>query len=158
VAALAHSYVLSHKLSSPPHLLPYARNERERDNESDIEIGENFWGLASVTSPYLSNYSEVGLDPFRGHAGVPVGPHELGVHDGDGARNLSCARGPRIPHANAGICGDFNDILQVRIRCAITPISLFVDVVLLLGATPSDPLRDLAYHDLCDSMRGLHGD
>jgi hypothetical protein len=30
--------------------------------------------------------------------------------------------------------------------------------ILWLGATPSDPLWDLAYHGLCDPVRGLHGD
>jgi hypothetical protein len=57
----------------------------------DEETGENIWSLESVASPSLSNYGGVGLDPFGGHIGSPVGPHEPGVHDGAGARNLSCA-------------------------------------------------------------------
>jgi hypothetical protein len=40
VAALAHTYVLSHKLSLPPRLLPNAWRERER--ERDLETRENY--------------------------------------------------------------------------------------------------------------------
>jgi hypothetical protein len=40
--ALAHTYILSHELPSPPHLLPCAEKDRAKDRERNKEIGENF--------------------------------------------------------------------------------------------------------------------
>jgi hypothetical protein len=92
--------------SSPPLLHLKREGDRERDRNRT-----NLWGSKSVASPSLSNYGRAGLDPFRGRTGAPVGPHEPGIHDGGGAHNLSCARGPRIPCADGGIRGGFHSVL-----------------------------------------------
>jgi hypothetical protein len=81
------------------------------DEKRDIEIGENFRSVENVVSPSLSNYGRIGLNPIRDHTVAPTGPRELGVHDGGGTCNLSCARGPRIPCVGEWIRGVFCDIL-----------------------------------------------
>jgi hypothetical protein len=123
----------------------------EKGRDIDGDRGK-FWGLESVACPTLSNYGRTSLDPFKGHVGAPVEPHELGIHDGGGARNLSCAQGSHIPCAGGGIHGSFHDFLRVGIRCAVTPIPPLTTIVLWPGATQFDPLENLAHCSLCDSV------
>jgi hypothetical protein len=68
-------------------------------------------GLERIASPSLSRHGRTQLDPFQGHAGAPVEPHELGGHDGGGAGNLPRARGSHVPSSDDGICGGFHYIL-----------------------------------------------
>jgi hypothetical protein len=66
--------------------------KKERDGSRNR--GEHLLCLQGVASPSLLNYGGAGLDPNRGHDRAPAGTPELGVHDGSGAYDLSCARGP----------------------------------------------------------------
>jgi hypothetical protein len=97
-------------------------------------------GLESVGSPSLSNYGRAGIEPFRNHVGTPAGPHEPGINNGDG-----------------GIRGGFRGVLRARIQCAITLVPPLIAAVLWPRVAQSDPLGDLTYCDLCDSVGGLHG-
>jgi hypothetical protein len=56
------------------------------------------------------------------------------------------------PRTGGGISGGLCSVLPAMVSSAITPIPPLAVVVLWPGAAPSDPLRDLAYHDLCDSV------
>jgi hypothetical protein len=49
-------------------------------------------------------------------------------------------------------------ILRARVQCAITLISPLFATVLWPGTAPPDSLGDPRHNDLCDPMRGLHGD
>jgi hypothetical protein len=102
----------------------------KREREMGREKAGDFWGLESVASPSISSHGGTRLDLFHSHAGTLVEPHEPGVHDGGGARNLSCAQGSRIPHAGGGIRGGFHGHLRAEIRCAIAPIPLLTTTTL----------------------------
>jgi hypothetical protein len=115
-------------------------------------------GLKGVASPSLSSHGRIGLDPCRGHASAPIEPHVPGVHDIGGPCNLLCARGSYFPNADGGIRGGFRGVLRVGIQCAITLIPSLTAAALWPGAAQSNPLVDLAYRNLRDPVRGLHGD
>jgi hypothetical protein len=75
------------------------------------------------------------MNPFHGHTGLPLEPHEVGVHGSDGSCDLTRARarGSHVPHAGRGICGVLCGILLVAIRCVVAPIPLLSDLVLSPG-------------------------
>jgi hypothetical protein len=81
-----------------------------------------------------------------------------GVYDNGEVDYLSCARGSYIPCSSGGIHRGVRGVLRVRIRCAITLISLLSIVVLWPGDASFDPLKDLAYGGLHDPVCGLYGD
>jgi hypothetical protein len=68
-------------------------------------------GLQGAASPSLLGYGRARLDPIRGHNEAPTGSPKSRVHDGGGACDLPCARGPRFSHANGGIRGGLLDVL-----------------------------------------------
>jgi hypothetical protein len=122
--SLLHSPISSHTIHRS--LLTSFPMPKKKEREKERKRGKkgDYWDLESVASPSFSSHGKTRLDPFQGHAGSPAKPHELGVYDGDGARGLPSARGPRIPCACGRICGDFSRFLQAGIQCAITPVPL----------------------------------
>jgi hypothetical protein len=113
--------------------------------------------LLGVVSPSLLNHG-VGLVRVGGYARAPAKPRESEVYDSGGARDLPLARGSHIPWFDEGIRRGMHDILRAGIWCAITPISLLFVVVLWLGTSSLDPLKDLTYGSLIDPVRGLYDD
>jgi hypothetical protein len=49
--------------------------------------------------------------PFQSYIGSPIESCELRVDDSDGACDLSCVRGPRVPCVHGRIRCDLRDIL-----------------------------------------------
>jgi hypothetical protein len=58
--------------------------------------------LQGAASPSLLHHGGVLLDRVRDHARAPTKPHESGVYDNGGARDLPCARGSSIPYFDGG--------------------------------------------------------
>jgi hypothetical protein len=58
--------------------------------------------LQGAASPSLLHHGGVLLDCVRDHARAPTKPHESGVYDNGGARDLPCARGSSIPYFDGG--------------------------------------------------------
>jgi hypothetical protein len=98
------------------------------------------------------------LDRIGGHARAPVKPHESGAYDSSGVGYLSCTRGSWISCLDGGIRCGMSSVLQARIRCAITPISLLSIEVLWPVAASLDPLGILhmaAFVTLCEAYMGI---
>jgi hypothetical protein len=108
--------------------------------------------LWSVVSPSLLIHGGVGLDHIVGHERAPAKPHESGVYDSGGVGYLSCAQGSCASCIDGGIRRGMCSVLRVRIRCAITPISLLFATILCPRAASLDPLRDLAHGCRHDPM------
>jgi hypothetical protein len=87
------------------------KKEREKKEEKGKRKKEGVLRvLESVASPSLSIHGGIGLDSFQGHTGSPAKPQKPSVYDGDGAHDLPCARGPRVPWTHRRICGDLCSI------------------------------------------------
>jgi hypothetical protein len=120
--------------------------------ERDLEIGERVVGLIGRCFFFSSKPWQRRAGPVRGDTCAPIGPRELGVHDGGRACDLSCARGSFISHAVGGIHGGLCSLLRTRVWCAIILIPLLLAAILRTGAAPPDPLEGPAYRGHCDLM------
>jgi hypothetical protein len=116
------TYIFPHNLPLSPRFLPYG-SKRKIERETDLENRREILSLRGFIYPSLLIHGGVGLVRVGGHAGAPTKPRESGVYDSDGVGYLSYARGSCISRSGGGICHGMRDVLQDRIRCAITPIS-----------------------------------
>jgi hypothetical protein len=105
--------------------------------------------LLGVASPSQRIHGGVGLDRVRGYTKAPAKSHESGVYDSGRLGYLWRARGSCVPSTDGGIR---HGVLRARIQYAITSISPLAAAVLWSGATTLDPLRDLLYGGLRDSV------
>jgi hypothetical protein len=114
-------------------------------------------GYGECCFPF-SSHGGARLDSFQGYARSPAKPHKPRVHDGDGARGLPCARGPRVLCTRERIRGDLCSMLRARIHCTIAPVHPLIVASLRTIATQSDALRGRTNCDLHDFVRGLYWD
>jgi hypothetical protein len=128
----------------PPCLLPCTQKKR-----AEREI---FRALERVACPSLLIHDETKLDPFQSYAGAPTELCESGVHDGGGACDMPCARGPCVPHTGGGIHGLLHGVLRAGIRYVVALIPLLTVAALSPGAAQSDPFGDPTHCGLRDPM------
>jgi hypothetical protein len=116
-----------------------------------------FWDSESIASLSLLSHDGTRRDPFQGHARPSIGPREPGVYEDGRACDLPRACVPHVPRDGGGICGVLCGISRTGVRCAIALILPLIAATVSPRVAQSNPLRDLAYRDLCDSVRGLYG-
>jgi hypothetical protein len=142
----------------PPSPPPPLRLKRKRNRETYLEDNGNLLSLRGVISPSPLIYDGVVLDRIRGQARAPTKTYKSGVYDSSGVSYLLCARRSCILCSGGGIRCGVHGVLQWRVRCAITLISLLLAIVLWLGAASHDFLGDPTYGGLRDPVRSQYGD
>jgi hypothetical protein len=92
------------------------------------------WSALVVTQEHLQNFVSLGYMTVT---------------------ELATCRVPKdhvSPVSTGGIHHGVRDVLRVRFRCVVPPISLLLAIVLRLGAASLDSIRDLAYGSLHDPV------
>jgi hypothetical protein len=93
------------------------------------------------------------------HSRAPAKSCESGMYDSDGASYLSCSCGSCVPCSGGG--GD--TLWHARSSTSedsacLALIPPLAAAILLLQSTSLDSFGDPTYSNLCDPVRGLHGD
>jgi hypothetical protein len=147
-------------LSLPPSLCLEKGRGAEKGETEEKRKYEEIPGshLKGVAFPSSLRHGRAGLDSFHRYARPPAKTHESWVYGDGGARGLSCARGPYVPHTCGGIHGVLCGILSAGTQHATTPVPLLASAVLRPRASPLHSLRVLhimTFVTLCEAYQGI---